>query len=81
MTKDELFDRLKTILIDEFELEESKITSDAKLNEDLDLDSIDAVDMIVKMKQYIPDKITPNDFKNVKTVGDVVNVLYPHLSK
>jgi len=76
MTKEEIFNKLKEIFVSEFELEESKITLDALVFEGLDLDSIDAVDIIVKMKKFLPAKINPDSFRKVRTVGDVVDVLY-----
>lgn len=78
MTKDEIYNKLKSILVSEFEIEESKITPDALLGDDLDLDSIDSIDLIVKMKDFIPGKIDPAIFKTVKTVQDVVDALYPY---
>jgi acyl carrier protein len=77
MTKDEVYEKLKDILVQEFEMEPAVIIPEAKLYDDLDLDSIDAVDIIVKMKQYIPDKIDPEQFKKVVTIQDVVEVVYP----
>jgi acyl carrier protein len=77
MSKDELFAKIKGILVSDFELEPQAITPEAKLYEDLDLDSIDSVDMIVKMKEYVTGKIDPELFKSVRTVQDVVEVLYP----
>ena len=78
MTKDEIFDKLKAILSKEFEIEEDKITLTAKLADDLDLDSIDSIDLIVKMKDFIPGKVDPAIFKTVKTMQDVVDALYPY---
>jgi acyl carrier protein len=78
MTKEEIYNKLKSILASEFEIEESKITPDALLGDDLDLDSIDSIDLIVKMKDFIPGKIDPAIFKTVKTVQDVVDALYPY---
>lgn len=79
MTKEEIFNKLKGILSTEFEVEESKITSEAKLADDLDLDSIDSIDLIGKMKDFIPGgKVDPAIFKTVKTVQDVVDALYPY---
>lgn len=78
MTKDEIFDGLKKILVSEFELEESSVTPDALIGDDLDLDSIDAIDLIVKMKEFAPagkGNIDPSVFKSVKTVQDVVDAL------
>jgi acyl carrier protein len=78
MTKEEIFNKLKGILSTEFEIEESKITPEAKLADDLDLDSIDSIDLIVKMKDFIPGKVDPAIFKTVKTMQDVVDALYPY---
>ena len=77
MSKDELFTRLKEVLVSDFDIEESAVTLDANIVTDLDLDSIDAVEMIVKMKPYLHAKIEPDAFKSVRTLGDVVNVLEP----
>ncbi|MDR0585472.1 MAG: phosphopantetheine-binding protein [Treponema sp.] len=77
MTKDDVFAILKDILVKEFDLEPAAVTPEAALGPDLDLDSIDAVDLIVKMKQYTTEKIDPALFKNVKTVQDVVEIIFP----
>jgi acyl carrier protein len=77
MSKDELFAKIKEILVSDFELEPDAVTPQAKLYEDLDLDSIDSVDMIVKMKEYVTGKIDPELFKTVRTVQDVIEVLHP----
>jgi acyl carrier protein len=77
MSKDELFTKIKEILVSDFEIEADSITPQTKLYEDLDLDSIDSVDMIVKMKEYVTGKIDPELFKSVHTVQDVVEILHP----
>jgi acyl carrier protein len=77
MTKNDILAKVTEVLIEEFELDPAMVVPEAKLFDDLDLDSIDAVDLIVKMKQYIPGKIDPELFKSVRTVQDVVEVLYP----
>ncbi|MDR2181469.1 MAG: phosphopantetheine-binding protein [Treponema sp.] len=77
MTKEFVFEKLKTILMEEFELESGAVTPEANLLTDLDLDSIDAVDLIVKMKPLLSGKIESEQFKQVRTVQDVVEVLYP----
>ena len=78
MSKEEIFEKIKTILEKEFEIDEADITLDAKLGDDLDLDSIDSIDLIVKMKEFMPaDKgnVDPSIFKTVKTLQDVVDAL------
>jgi acyl carrier protein len=77
MTNDDIFQQLKEILSVEFEIDPSLITPDARLYEELDLDSIDAVDMVVKMKEHIPGKIDPALFKTARTVQDIVELLCP----
>lgn len=77
MTKDELYTKLKEILINDFDIEEDLIKPEALIQEDLELDSIDSVDMIVKVKPLLNGKIEPEAFKSVKTVQDVVDILEP----
>ncbi|MEI7606280.1 MAG: acyl carrier protein [Rhodospirillaceae bacterium] len=59
-----------------FEVPPEKIAPEAKLFEDLDLDSIDAVDLITKVQEISGKKIKPEQFKTVRTVGDVVERVY-----
>ena len=68
MTKDEIYSKLKETLVADFDIEESLITPEANIVVDLDLDSIDAVELIVKMKPYLNEKIEPEVFKSVQTV-------------
>ena len=74
-SKEKIFDELKNILIEELEINESDITLDANLFEDLDLDSIDAVDIAVRMQKFTDKKLPPNEFKKIKTVGDIVEAV------
>jgi acyl carrier protein len=76
MTKNELFERISTILHDTFEIDRGKITPDARLHGDLDIDSIDAVDLIVQLKPLLGARLQPDAFKSVRTVQDVVDVLH-----
>lgn len=76
MEKQEIFDRLKKALVEDFEMEEAKITPEARLYEDLELDSIDAVDLIVKLKSLLPRNVDPEVFKTVRTMQDVVDAIY-----
>ena len=76
MTKNVLFDRIVTILHDSFEIEPARITPKARLYDDLDIDSIDAVDLIVQLKPLLGRSLQPDAFKSVRTVQDIVDVLY-----
>jgi acyl carrier protein len=77
MTREEILQKIQDILIEEFEIEKSAVVPEAKLYQDLELDSIDAVDLLVKMKGFIPGKIDPESFKKAVTIQDVVDILYP----
>ncbi|WP_188691818.1 acyl carrier protein [Bowmanella pacifica] len=76
MTKIEIFEHLKDILVNEFELPEEQISLGANLYEELDMDSIDAVDLVVKLREFSGKKIEAEAFKQVRTVGDVVDAVY-----
>lgn len=76
MTKDEIFEQMKSILAETFELEPDAITRNALLLDDLDLDSIDAVDLIVRLQKLTGKKIDPESFKKVRTIQDVVDAIY-----
>jgi acyl carrier protein len=71
----EIFSRLSELLVNEFDIDPAAITADAKLAEDLDIDSIDAIDMIVRLKEITGKKVPPERFQEVSTVGDIVRVL------
>jgi acyl carrier protein len=76
LDKQEIFDRLKDILIEQFEISAEEITLDAHLYEALDLDSIDAVDLIGELQKLSDVKIQPDKFKAVRTVSDVVDIVH-----
>ena len=71
--RQEIFEKLSDFLEELFEIPREKITLEAKLFEELDLDSIDAVDLVVKLQELTGRRIKPENFKLVRTVGDVVD--------
>ena len=81
MTKDDVLHKMQDILASEFEIDKETITPEAKLYDDLELDSIDAVDLLVRMKEFVSGKIEPELFKKAVTVQDVVDLLYPLVRK
>jgi len=76
-----IFEHVATTLSELFDLDPSQITLDSHLGEDLDIDSIDAIDLIVELKKFVGKKISPEDFKSVRTVGDVVNAVAELMDK
>jgi len=77
--RDEILSAIKDIMTEMFEIDENAITLEAKLYEDLDFDSIDAVDMIVRLKEMTGKAVKAEDFKSARTIGDVVEAVYKML--
>lgn len=75
MSDEVIFAELKKILVESFETPEDQITLDARLYDDLDLDSIDAVDLAVKLQTLTGKRIKADEFKAVRTVADVVRAM------
>ncbi len=75
MSKDELYAWVVDLLAEMFELDKSKLTLQSNLYADLDIDSIDAVDLAVKLKQMTGKRLQPEVFKTIRTIGDVVDAL------
>lgn len=76
MTKDQLFQRIVGILHDTFDIDPARVTPASSLGEDLDIDSIDAVDLIVQLKPLLGGNLKPEAFRSVRTVQDVVDALH-----
>ena len=75
MNDQQILDNLKKILEASFEIRPDRVVPEAKLFEELDLDSIDAVDLAIQVQQMTGKRIKPEDFKTVRTVGDVINTI------
>ncbi|OSQ42691.1 MULTISPECIES: acyl carrier protein [unclassified Thalassospira] len=75
-SRQEVYQQLHDYLVDLFEVPSESISPDARLMEDLDLDSIDAVDLIVKFQERVGKKIPAMEFKSVRTVDDVVEKIH-----
>ncbi|MEY2170158.1 MULTISPECIES: acyl carrier protein [unclassified Rhodanobacter] len=71
----DILERLREVLRDTFEIEPARVTPSAHLFTDLGLDSIDAVDLAIQVQEMTGMRIKPEDFKNVRTVGDVVGTV------
>lgn len=75
LDRDALLAALTRILVDDFEIDAALISPQAHLYQDLELDSIDAVDLVIKLQQLTGNKLKPEEFKAVRTIDDVVNAL------
>jgi len=71
MNNPQILAKLRELLVDKFEVDPARITPEADLYRDLDLDSIDAVDLVIKLQEMTGRRIKPEEFKSVRTIGDV----------
>ncbi|QDQ27800.1 acyl carrier protein [Chitinimonas arctica] len=76
MTKQEIFDHLSALLSESFAVDPALIQPAARLYEDLDIDSIDAVDLIGKLKPMLGRRLQADAFKSAHTLADVVDALH-----
>ena len=72
-TRDDIFNTLRDALVELFELDPARISLESNLYQDLEIDSIDAVDLIVKLQDLTQQKFKPEDFRSARTVSDVVD--------
>lgn len=76
MNDQEIFDKLRSILHETFEIEPARVTPEAQLFTDLDLDSIDAVDLAIQLQKLTGKRIQPQDFKDIRSVADVIGAVH-----
>ena len=75
-TRDDIFNTLRDALVELFELDPERVSLESNLYQDLEIDSIDAVDLIDHIKRKTGKKIAAEEFKSVRTVSDVVEAVY-----
>ena len=75
-TQEEIFLTIRQLMTEMFELAPEDIVLNANLSQDLDIDSIDAVDLMVRLRDITGKRINPEDFKNARTIQDVVDTVY-----
>lgn len=74
-SRTEVEEYIKEILVELFEIDKEELKPEAKLYEDLDIDSIDAVEMLIEIKKTIKEDINPEQFSDAKTLQDIVDIV------
>jgi acyl carrier protein len=74
-TKEEIMSATVSVLNETFGIDKGKLVPSAELFKDLEIDSIDAIDLIVKLQKMVGKRMQAEDFKSVRTIDDVVNVI------
>ena len=72
MAKEEIFDKLKELVVDQLGVEEDEVTMEASMQDDLGADSLDLVDLVMSVEEEFGVKVADEDLENIKTVGDIV---------
>jgi acyl carrier protein len=75
LNRDKIFTQVQDALVELFELDAADIKPETLLYQELDLDSLDAVDLVVHLQKLTGKKIKPEEFKMVRSVDDVVNAV------
>jgi acyl carrier protein len=79
MTRDEVFEQVKSILVETLSVDEDKVTLDARFQEDLETDSLDLVELVMTMEDKFGMKISDEEAAGIKTVGDAVDFVMGRL--
>jgi acyl carrier protein len=75
MTNEEIYGRIRTTLIENFEIPAERISLEARLGDDLELDSIDAIDMAVQIQELTGARLEEDELRKLRTVGDTVELV------
>ncbi len=81
ISRQEIIAHVNKTLVDEFEVPEDTIAPDKRLREDLELDSLDAVDMIVALEQGLKIRVDEEQAKQIRTVGDIYSFVEKMMSQ
>lgn len=75
-TKEQIIEQLNKALIELFEIEPERLVPEAKLHEDLDIDSIDTIDLLIELKSLVSTEIDAQAFIDAVTIDDVANIIH-----
>lgn len=70
-----VFEKVKSIVADQLDVEEEKVTAEASITEDLGADSLDVVDLVMSIEEEFDIEIPDEAVENIKTIGDIVSYI------
>ena len=77
-SREEVFGRVKEVLVEQLGVDESEVTEAASFQEDLDADSLDLVELIMELEDSFDIKISDEDAQTIQTVGQAVEYVTSH---
>jgi acyl carrier protein len=81
VTREEIFGRVRDLLVGSFQIDAKVVTLEARLFEELGLDSIDAIDMVVHLQEWTGRRVAEEALRKVRTVDDIVSLVEAHLAE
>ena len=78
MSEEEIFNKIKDMIADNFDVDKDKITEDTNFMDDLDADSIDLVEFILQLEDEFGAEIPADEAEKIKTIGDAVSYIKAH---
>ncbi len=75
-SKQEVLDHINGVLIELFEIEEEKLVPEARLYDDLDIDSIDTIDLLIELKKFVGKDIDADAFIDARTIDEVAEIIH-----
>lgn len=75
-TREEVQKKIADILVSDFEIDAAALKPETNLFTELDLDSIDAVDLVVRIQRETGKKVNPEDFRQIRTLADVTDAVF-----
>jgi len=72
VTQAQILERIQAIFHENFGIDPALVKPETRLFDELDLDSIDAVDLVIRLQEMTGQRIKPEEFKSVRTVNDVI---------
>lgn len=74
-SRNEILQHTRQVMVELFEVDESLLGESARLYDDLDIDSIDTIDLMIELKRYVNTDIDAQQFKDARTLGDIVDII------
>lgn len=80
MTRDEIFEKVASVIANHFEIEKDQVTDTMRIKEDLNADSISVMEFVLELEENFSTEISDEDAEQIQTVGGAVDYIVSHLA-